>query len=117
MANTFKRKTSRSIGTSLTAVGAYAVPASTTAIGMSLIVTNRTAAAVKVAVTHNDGTNDTYIVGGPTTSTMGATIAAGDSLVVFGADSKVVMEATDSFKVISDTAASVDAILSVMEMT
>lgn len=110
MANTFKRKLSRSVGTSLTAVGSYTVGASTQTTVIGLTVANTTAAQVLVDATVNDGSNDTYIV-------KSAPVPAGGSLVIIGGDQKVVLETNDSIKVKSDTASSVDAVMSILEIT
>jgi len=110
MANDFKRKLSRSIGTSLTAVGSYTVGADTQTTVIGLTVANTTAAQVLVDATVNDGSNDTYIV-------KSAPVPAGGSLVIIGGDQKVVLETNDSIKVKSDTATSVDAVMSILEIT
>jgi hypothetical protein len=110
MANTFKRKLSRSIGTSLTAVGSYTVGSSTEVTIIGLDVANRTASQVLVDVTLNDGSNDTYLI-------YQAPIPSGGSLALIGGDQKVVLETNDSIKVKSDTASSVDAVMSILEIT
>ena len=110
MANTFTRKLSRSIGTSLTAVGSYTVAASTDVTVIGLTVANTTASQVLVDATLNDGSNDTYIV-------KNAPVPAGSSLVIIGGDQKVVLTTNDSIKVKSDTASSVDAVMSILEIT
>ena len=110
MANTFTRKLSRGIGTSLTAVGSYTVGASTDVTVIGLTVANTTASQVLVDATLNDGSNDTYIV-------KNAPVPAGGSLVIIGGDQKVVLTTNDSIKVKSDTAASVDAVMSILEIT
>lgn len=110
MANTFTRKLSRSIGTSLTAVGTYTVGASTDVTVIGLTVANTTASQVLVDATLNDGSNDTYIV-------KNAPVPAGGSLVIIGGDQKVVLTTNDSIKVKSDTASSVDAVMSILEIT
>ena len=110
MANDFKRKLSRSVGTSLTAVGSYTVGASTQTTVIGLTVANTTAAQVLVDATVNDGSNDTYIV-------KSAPVPAGGSLVIIGGDQKVVLETNDSIKVKSDTASSVDVVMSILEIT
>jgi hypothetical protein len=114
MPNTFKNYTARSVGASLTTVHTAPALTQTTVIGMT--IANRTASAVKAAVTLNDGA-DTYLVGGPTVSTMGADIPAGGALVVVGGDQKVVMEAGDLLKVASSAATSLDVIVSVLEIS
>jgi len=110
MANTFTRKLSRSIGTSLTAVGSYTVGASTDVTVIGLTVANTTASQVLVDAALNDGSNDTYIV-------KNAPVPAGSSLVIIGGDQKVVLTTNDSIKVKSDTATSVDAVMSILEIT
>ena len=110
MANTFLRKTSRSVGTSPTSVGGYTVGASTATTVIGLTCANTTTTAITVDVVHSDGTNDTYIV-------KGATVPSGGSLVVVGGDQKVVLEAGDSIKVTSSAATSCDVIMSILEIT
>jgi hypothetical protein len=110
MANTFKNKESRSIGTALTAVGSYTVGGSTQTTVIGLALANRTASQILVDVTLNDGSNDTYIV-------LQAPIPSGGALVPIGGNQKVVLETGDSIKVKSDTASSLDAILSILEIT
>lgn len=110
MANTFTRKVSRSIGTSATAVGSYTVGSSTQTTVIGLTLANRTGSQVLADVTLNDGSNDTYMV-------KDAPIPAGSSLVVVGGDQKVVLVTNDSIKVTSDTASSIDAIMSILEIT
>jgi hypothetical protein len=110
MANTFKRKLSRGIGTSLTAIGSYAVPSSTATTVIGLAVANVTASQVIVDATVNDGSNDTYLI-------KSAPIPSGGTLVIIGGDQKVVLETLDSIKIKSNTAASVDVVMSILEIT
>lgn len=110
MPNNFKRKLSRSIGTSLTQVGTYAVPSSTEVTVIGLDIANTSSSQVLVDATLNDGSNDTYLI-------KEAPIPSGGSLVVIGGDQKVVLEPTDSIKVKSDTASSVDVVMSILEIT
>jgi hypothetical protein len=110
MANSFKRKLSRSIGTSLTAVGSYTVGASTEVTVIGLVVSNTTASQVLVDATVNDGANDTYLI-------KQAPVPSGGSIVIIGGDQKVVLETGDSLKVKSDTASSVDVVMSILEIT
>ena len=62
MANTFKRKLSRNIGTSATAIGSYTVAASTQTTVIGLTCSNNTATAITVDVSLNDGSNDHFMV-------------------------------------------------------
>ena len=110
MANTFKRKLSRSIGTSLTAVGSYTVASSTQVTVIGLIVSNTTASQILVDATVNDGTNDTYLI-------KEAPVPSGGAIVSIGGDQKVVLETNDSIKVKSDTASSADVVMSILEIT
>jgi type IV secretory pathway protease TraF len=110
MANTFKRKLSRGIGTSATAVGSYTVASATQVTVIGLAVANTSASQVLVDATVNDGTNDTYLI-------KQAPVPSGGSLVVVGGDQKVVLETNDSIKVTSDTAGSVDVVMSILEIT
>jgi len=112
MANTFFNKMSRNIGTALTAVGGYTVASdsSTTVVVVGLSVSNTSATSVDVEVTLNDGANDFYLV-------KDAPVNAGSSLVVVGGDQKIVLESGHSIKVNSSASSSVDAIMSIMEIT
>ena len=110
MPNNFKRKLSRSIGTSLTQVGSYAVGSNTEVTVIGLDIANTSSSQVLVDATLNDGSNDTYLI-------KEAPIPSGGSLVVIGGDHKVVLEPTDSIKVKSDTASSVDVVMSILEIT
>lgn len=110
MANSFKRKLSRSIGTSLTAVGSYTVGAATEVTVIGLAVSNKTASQVLVDATLNDGANDTYLI-------KEAPVPSGGSIVIIGGDQKVVLEVGDSIKVKSTAASSVDVVMSILEIT
>lgn len=110
MANTFYRKLSRNVGTSLTAIGSYSVGADTTTIVVGLTVCNTSGATVAVDIVVNDGANDYYVV-------KAAPISAGGALVPIGGEQKIVLNTNDSIKIKSDSASSVDAILSIMEIT
>jgi hypothetical protein len=110
MANTFYRKLSRNVGTSATQIGSYSVGADTTTIVVGLTVCNTSGATVAVDITVNDGSNDHYIV-------KAAPISAGGAIVPIGGEQKIVLNTNDSVKIKSDSASSVDAILSIMEIT
>ena len=110
MANSFKRKLSRSIGTSITAVGSYTVGASTEVTVIGLAVSNTTSSQILVDATVYDGANDTYLI-------KEAPVPSGGSLVIIGGDQKVVLETGDSLRIKSDTASSVDAVMSILEIT
>ena len=110
MANSFKRKTSAGIGTSYTAIDSYTVPASTEVTVIGLTVSNVTGSTVKATVSLFDGSTFTSIVtDGP--------VPAGGSLVVVGGDQKLVMETGDDMRIKSDTASSLDVVMSILEIT
>jgi hypothetical protein len=110
MANTFSRKVSRNIGTSLTSVGSYTVGSGvqTTVIGLSIC--NTTTSPATVDVTVNDGTNDTYLV-------KNAGVPVGNALIPIGGDEKIVLITGDSVKVKSSAASSLDVVMSILEIS
>ena len=110
MANAFKNKTQRQIGTSLTAIESYTVGGSTETTIIGLTISNTTTSVIEVDATLNDGSNDFYIV-------KNAPVPAGGALVAVGGDQKVVLMPGDSIKVKSDTATSADVIMSILEIT
>jgi hypothetical protein len=109
MANTFNRKLSRNIGTSLTAVGSYTVGSSTKTVIVGLTLSNTTGGSINVDCTLNDATNDFYLI-------KNAPIPSGGSLVIVGGDQKIVLNTGDSIKIKSDTSTSLDAVMSIMEI-
>ena len=110
MANTFKRKTQRGIGTTLTQINTYVVPAATTTTVIGLICSNTSAADVNIDVAHYDGTNSTYLV-------KNAPVQPGSALVAVGGSQKVVLQTGDSIQVKSSAATSVDVVMSILEIT
>ena len=110
MANTFKNKLERQIGTSLATIESYTVPASTECTVIGLTISNTSASTIKVDVLVNDSTNDFYVV-------KDAPVPSGGSLVVVGGEQKLVLTTGDALKVKSDTATSCDAIMSILEIT
>tara|TARA_R110000782_G_scaffold233686_1_gene319785 strand:- start:538 stop:867 length:330 start_codon:yes stop_codon:yes gene_type:complete len=109
MANTFKNRTLRAVGTGATDVGAVVASSTqTTLIGMT--VSNITSAVISVTVTLGDGTNTTNIV-------KDAPIPTGGSLVVVGGDQKIVLMTGDKVTVTSNTASSADVVMSFLEIT
>ena len=110
MPNNFKRYTSRDVGVTPVSVGSYTVGASTQTTAIGLTISNTSNSAITVTALHSDGVNDTHIV-------KGATLPAGGALVAIGGNQKLVMETGDSIKISSSANTSVDAILSVLEIT
>ena len=110
MANDFKRKLSRNVGTSAVTVGSYTVPANTQVTIIGLTCSNKTASAITVDVALHDGSNDYLMI-------KGGTVPSGGSLIVVGGDQKVVLETGDSVKVTSSAASSSDVIMGILEIT
>ena len=102
MANTFKNYTSSSVGT--TPATTYTVPSATTAVTIGLNIANVTSSQIIVDVQ----CAGVYVV-------KDAPIPAGSALSVL--DGKIILEATDTVVVTSDTASSADVILSVLEQS
>jgi acetyltransferase-like isoleucine patch superfamily enzyme len=111
MANTFTRKLSRQVGTSALEIGGYTVPAATTTIVVGLSVTNTTGSAITANVYIQDSSvNNTFLV-------TNAPISSGSSLVVGGGDQKLVLITGDKVFVQSSASSSLDAVMSIMEIT
>jgi hypothetical protein len=110
MANTFTRKTSQNVGASPDIIGNYTVPSATTTIVIGLTCTNTTGSAITANVFLANATANTYIVAN-------APISSGASLIPIGGDQKIVMITGDKMYVQSSAATSIDAILSIMEIT
>jgi hypothetical protein len=110
MANTFTRKLSQNVGATPDIIGNYTVPSSTTTIVIGLTCTNTTGSAITANVFLANATANTYIVAN-------APISSGASLIPIGGDQKIVMITGDKIYVQSSAATSIDAILSIMEIT
>ena len=110
MANTFKLKTKANVG--VTTVGIYTAPAATTTvvIGITLSNTSGSAVNVGVAVSRTSDTQDDVSL------LKNAPIPQGSSLEFMGGN-KVVLEETDTVTIDSDTNNSIDAALTIMEIT
>jgi hypothetical protein len=111
--NTFKLKTKTTIGTSLLAV--YTVPASTTTVIIGLTVANilgssvnASAQIVSTTVDVETNTSVYFIKDIPLPSGSAVEIMSGN---------KIVLQAGDIVKVQSNTASSLDATLSIMEIS
>jgi|TARA_Y100001937_G_C7071372_1_gene308553 hypothetical protein len=111
MANTFKNAAAASTGTSEVAV--YTVGSGTTSTVIGLTCANTTTTSpIKVSIKFFDASASAnfFIV-------KNAEIFEGGALVAVGGDQKLVLETGDKIKVVSDTASSVDTIVSVLEQT
>ena len=108
MANTFKSYTDTGIGTSEATV--YTVAANTVAVVIGCNIANLTGNQVNASVRLDKATgDDVYIV-------RNIPIPNGSSFE-FNTGNKIVMETGDAIKVVSDTASSIDVIVSVLEQT
>lgn len=108
MANTFKNNFQQNIGQTVTTVYTAVSGVQATVIGMS--VANITNSDVRVNVLVNSAGSDYFLV-------KNATIEPGSALIPVGGDQKLVLEASDFLRVQSDTATSLDVIVSVLEIT
>ena len=108
MANTFKLKTKANVG--ITTQNVYVVPSATTTvvIGITLANTSGTGCLVGVGITR-PSTDDVKLL-------KNAPIPQGWSLE-FMSGNKVVLETADTITVDSDTNNSIDATLTIMEIT
>ena len=109
MANTFKLKTKASVG--ITTQNVYVVPSATTTVVIGITLANTSGAGVNVGVgiTRAGATEDVKLL-------KNAPIPQGSSLEFMGGN-KVVLEETDTVTVDSDTNNSIDAALTIMEIT
>lgn len=111
MANVFTRKTQRAIGTSTTAIESYTPAGGVVATVIGLSVANIDANNnIQVDVELYDGANTTYLM-------KNAPVPIGGAIVVVGGDQKLVLTNGDYVRVTSDTESSVDAVLSVLEIS
>lgn len=108
MANTFTSYGNKSVGTSAATVVTIGASTQTTVIGMSCA--NITSSPVTVDAYFTRSAVDYYLV-------KGATVPVGGSLVIVGGDQKVVLITSDVLKVVSSTAASIDVVTSVLNIT
>ena len=112
MANSFKNRTLRGVGTTATAVGA-AVAASTETTLIGMTIANVTSGVINVTVTLTDNAGTPNV----TNLVKDAPVPTGGSLVVLGGDQKVCLMTGDIIKVKSNTASSADVIMSFLEIT
>ena len=108
MANTFKLKTKANVG--ITTQNVYVVPSATTTvvIGITLANTSGSGCLVGVGITR-PSTDDVKLL-------KNASIPQGSSLE-FMSGNKVVLETADTITIDSDSNNSIDASLTIMEIT
>lgn len=109
MANTFKVKTFDGSSTSAnTAMNVYTAPASTTTVVIGLTIANTSSSQILV---------DIKLAAGATVFLAKDIPIPASSSFEYMAGNKIIMEATHTISVISDTANSADTTLSIMEIT
>ena len=108
MANTFTSYMNKDVGTSAATVVTVGSSTQTTLIGMSCANTTTSPVTVDAYITRS--AVNYYLV-------EGATVPVGGSLVIVGGDQKVVLITSDALKVVSSTAASIDVVTSVLNIT
>jgi len=108
MANTFKLKTKANVG--VTTVGIYTAPAATTTVVIGITLANTSGSGVNVGVGITRPSADDVKV------LKNVPIPQGSSLEFMGGN-KVVLETADTLTVNSDTNNSIDATLTIMEIT
>jgi hypothetical protein len=110
MANTFYRKVSSGVGNAAVTLGSYTVGTNTKTVVLGLTVANTSGTTISADVYINNGSDNYYLV-------KGAPINAGGALVPIGGDQKLVLQFNDNVKIKSDSATSIDAVMSIMEIT
>ena len=108
MANTFKLKTNANVG--ITSQNVYVVPSATTTVVIGITLANVSGSGVIVGVGITRPSSDDVKV------LKNVPIPQGSSLE-FMSGNKVVLEAADTLTVDSDSNNSVDATLTIMEIT
>jgi hypothetical protein len=110
MATVLRSERSASIGTGATTVGGYTAPSVTTGVVITgLIIANRSASTITVTVQIPTGTAVVLC--------NGATLLPGGSLILADDGNRIVLNSGDQVQVVSSLASSVDAIMSVAEIT
>jgi hypothetical protein len=108
MANTFTSYVNKNVGTSAATVVTVGASTQTTIIGLA--VANTTSSPITADVYMTRSAVDYYLI-------KGATVPVGSSLVVVGADQKVVLITSDALKVVTSAASSADVVTSVLNIT
>lgn len=108
MANVFNNQLTSSVGT--TPVTVYSTDSVTKATVIGINISNNTTATVTADIILDDGVTQIYIV-------KGARIPAGTALAAMGGDQKLVVNESSTLSVQTDTAASSDVVVSVLEIT
>jgi hypothetical protein len=108
MANVFKLKTKANVGVTTSIV--YTVPAATTTTVIGITLANTSGSSINVGVGVSRVSSDSVKL------LKDAPIPQGSTLE-FMQGNKIVLEATDTLTVVSDTASSLDASITILELT
>jgi hypothetical protein len=108
--NTFKSSLTSRVGTTFGTI--YSAPTSANAIStlIGIAIANKTTAAVTVDVVITRSAANYYLI-------KTAVIPVGGTLTVAGGDQKVVLQQSDTLQALCSAAASVDTVVSVLEIT
>jgi hypothetical protein len=108
MSNVFKLKTKANVGVTTTDV--YTVPAATTTTVIGITLANTSGSSINVGVGISRVSSDSVKL------LKDAPIPQGSTLE-FMQGNKIVLEATDTITVVSDTASSLDASITILELS
>ncbi len=108
MANVFNNQLTSDVGT--TPVTVYSTNSVTKATVIGINISNNTSSTVTADIILDDGVSTVYIV-------KGARIPAGTALAAMGGDQKLVINESSTLSVQTDTTASSDVVVSVLEIT
>jgi len=108
MPNTFTSYMNKNVGTSPATVVTVGASTQTTIIGLD--VSNTTASPITADVYVTRSAVDYYLI-------KNAVVPVGGSLIVVGADQKVVLITSDALKVQTSAASSADVVTSVLNIT
>lgn len=112
MANQFIHQVSKSVGTGLTVIGGYSLPAATQGVLIGVSVSNTLNANITVNVyLYDSATLQNYSL------ITGAVVYSGQTIVPVGSDQKVVLQPGDQIQVQSNVAASCDAVMSLLTIS
>ena len=111
MASNFKLYVKPNIGTSNSTIyNPQTANIQSTIIGLTLCNTANTPVEASLFLVQSSSSNTVFLL-------KEALVPVGSSIVPIGGDQKVVMSANDTLRVYSNTASSIDATLSVLELT
>lgn len=104
MAQNFRRYINRNIGTSTTTI--FTADSYDTIVGVN--ISNTTGSAVNASVYITNSTLDYYLI-------KNAPIPAGSALQVIDGGAKIIVQSGDALKIVSDTATSLDTVVSTVD--